>query len=120
MLMAAAVCAFTLAAADAYTIYPIPHAQIAGKAACSLSATTTVIAESGIDQPTKNRLCDVLKQHGIVAEFAAKPFMTHLHCISNAMTGFLTGANGEVAACHPFYDCEYSRLTFLLFAKHSV
>ena len=77
MLMAAAACAFTLAAADAYTIYPIPHAQIAGKAACSLSATTTVIAESGIDQPTKNRLCDVLKQHGIVAEFAAKPSKTN-------------------------------------------
>ena len=75
--MAAAACAFTLAAADAYTIYPIPHAQIAGKAACSLSATTTVIAESGIDQPTKNRLCDVLKQHGIVAEFAAKPSKTN-------------------------------------------
>ena len=77
MLMVAAACAFTLAAADAYTIYPIPHAQIAGKAACSLSATTTVIAESGIDQPTKNRLCDVLKQHGIVAEFAAKPSKTN-------------------------------------------
>ena len=77
MLMAAAACAFTLAAADAYTIYPIPHAQIAGKAACSLSATTTVIAESGIDQPTKNRLCDVLKQHGIVAEFATKPSKTN-------------------------------------------
>ena len=77
MLMAAAACAFTLAAADAYTIYPIPHAQIADKAACSLSATTTVIAESGIDQPTKNRLCDVLKQHGIVAEFAAKPSKTN-------------------------------------------
>ena len=77
MLMAAAACAFSLAAGDAYTIYPIPHAQIAGKAACSLSATTTVIAESGIDQPTKNRLCDVLKQHGIVAEFAAKPSKTN-------------------------------------------
>ena len=77
MLMAAAACAFSLAAADAYTIYPIPHAQIASKAACSLSATTTVIAESGIDQPTKNRLCDVLKQHGIVAEFAAKPSKTN-------------------------------------------
>lgn len=77
MLMIAAACAFSLAAADAYTIYPIPHAQIAGKAACSLSATTTVIAESGIDQPTKNRLCDVLKQHGIVAEFAAKPSKTN-------------------------------------------
>ena len=77
MLMVAAACAFSLAAADAYTIYPIPHAQIAGKAACSLSATTTVIAESGIDQPTKNRLCDVLKQHGIVAEFAAKPSKTN-------------------------------------------
>lgn len=77
MLMAAAAFAFTLAAADAYTIYPIPHAQIAGKAACSLSATTTVIAESGIDQPTKNRLCDVLKQHGIMAEFAAKPSKTN-------------------------------------------
>ena len=77
MLMTAAACAFTLAATDAYTIYPIPHAQIAGKAACSLSATTTVIAESGIDQPTKNRLCDVLKQHGIVAEFAAKPSKTN-------------------------------------------
>ena len=77
MLMAAAAFAFSLAAADAYTIYPIPHAQIAGKAACSLSATTTVIAESGIDQPTKNRLCDVLKQHGIVAEFAAKPSKTN-------------------------------------------
>ena len=77
MLMVAAAFAFSLAAADAYTIYPIPHAQIAGKAACSLSATTTVIAESGIDQPTKNRLCDVLKQHGIVAEFAAKPSKTN-------------------------------------------
>ena len=77
MLMVAAACAFSLAAADAYTIYPIPHAQIAGKAACSLSATTTVIAESGIDQPTKNRLCDVLKQHGIVAEFATKPSKTN-------------------------------------------
>ncbi len=77
MLMVAAACAFSIAAADAYTIYPIPHAQIAGKAACSLSATTTVIAESGIDQPTKNRLCDVLKQHGIVAEFAAKPSKTN-------------------------------------------
>ena len=77
MLMVAAAFAFSLAAADAYTIYPIPHAQIAGKAACSLSATTTVIAESGIDQPTKNRLCDVLKQHGIVAEFATKPSKTN-------------------------------------------
>ena len=90
MLMVAAACAFSLAATDAYTIYPIPHAQIAGKAACSLSATTTVIAESGIDQPTKNRLCDVLKQHGIVAEFAAKPSKTN----ANIYLG-INGSKGD-------------------------
>ncbi|MGN1264769.1 MAG: beta-N-acetylglucosaminidase domain-containing protein, partial [Muribaculaceae bacterium] len=77
MLMVAAACALSLAAADAYTIYPIPHAQTVGNASCSFSATATVIAESGIDQPTKDRLCDVLKQHGIVAEFAAKPSKTN-------------------------------------------
>ena len=76
MLMAMAACALGLWAADAYTIYPIPHQQTVGNATCSFGAAVTVIAETGIDQPTKNRLCDVLKQHGIEAEFAAKPAKT--------------------------------------------
>ena len=76
MLMATAVCALGLWAAGTYTIYPIPHVQTPGKDTCSFGAAATVIAEPGIDQPTKNRLYDVLKQHGIEAEFAAKPAKT--------------------------------------------
>lgn len=58
---------------DAYTIYPTLQEQILETGKASFTQTVSVIAEDGIDQYTRDRLTQILQEHGITAEFSNKP-----------------------------------------------
>ena len=58
---------------DVYTIYPRPQEQILETGKASFTQTVSVIAEDGIDQYTRDRLTQILQEHGIIAEFSDKP-----------------------------------------------
>ena len=63
-------------AAEAYTIYPVPHEQIVtDRQIAAFTKSVNIIAESGIDDITIHRVKQVLSEHGlqpIVAKSAAK------------------------------------------------
>ena len=56
----------------AYTIYPTPHEQIMRPGKASFTQTVSVIAEEGIDSYTRERLTQILLEHGMTAEFRGK------------------------------------------------
>ena len=60
----------TLYADQVYTIYPIPQEQIAGVGTVSLSTTVNIVCDEYIDQYTKDRATEVLKEKGIAATFS--------------------------------------------------
>ena len=66
-----ALCLSQMAMADGiYTIYPVPQQQVAVKGSAKLTTQVNVILEKRIDEATKLRLVDVLKQHQIEAVFS--------------------------------------------------
>ena len=60
-----------------YTIYPVPHSQVAGNGRTSFTQQVNVVAESGIDEPTRTRLSDILAEHGLTAVYADEPSAAH-------------------------------------------
>jgi hyaluronoglucosaminidase len=52
-----------------YTIYPIPQKEVSGTGTTSFTSTVDIIAESGIDEATRNRVKEVLQEHGLIANF---------------------------------------------------
>lgn len=59
-----------LAIADnIYTIYPIPQQQISVEGTAKVTPSVNVILEKGIDEATRNRIADVLKQHNLEFSF---------------------------------------------------
>ncbi len=61
-----------VSAQKVYNIYPIPQEQVRTEGSCRFTPTVTVIAEKGIDEPTKARAAEVLRGHGLKAVFAKK------------------------------------------------
>lgn len=55
----------TLLANQLYTIYPIPHQQIAGKGSADFSPQVTVVCDELIDQATRQRALQVLQSAGL-------------------------------------------------------
>lgn len=79
----------TLYADQVYTIYPIPQEQIAGVGTVSLSATVNIVCDEYIDQYTKDRATEVLKEKGIAATFSdqAKSGQTNLYLAVSGSKG---------------------------------
>ncbi|MBR1733004.1 MAG: beta-N-acetylglucosaminidase domain-containing protein, partial [Alloprevotella sp.] len=69
--------AFTLFAAlhvstwadKVYTIYPIPHEQVAVTGNVTFTQTVSIQAEDGIDNYTRDRAAQVLSEHGLTPSF---------------------------------------------------
>ena len=62
-----------LFAQNPYTIYPIPQEQIALKGSASFTPVVSVVAEDGIDSYTRDRVVQILQEHGLNADFVQKP-----------------------------------------------
>ena len=79
----------TLYADQVYTIYPIPQEQIAGVGTVSLSTTVNIVCDEYIDQYTKDRATEVLKEKGIAATFSdqAKSGQTNLYLAVSGSKG---------------------------------
>lgn len=56
-------------AQKSYTIHPVPQEQIAGEGSVNFTSEVNVVAEKGIDEVTRNRLVQVLKDHNLTAVF---------------------------------------------------
>ena len=56
-----------------YTIYPVPQEQIQTSGKASFSPSVNVVVEDGIDSYTRNRLEQILSEHGLEAVFVEKP-----------------------------------------------
>lgn len=72
LLAAVAALLFPLGAAAQYTIYPIPQQQLAGKERVSFTPTVNVVCEKGIDNATRERVKQVLAEHGLQATFGQR------------------------------------------------
>lgn len=55
-----------------YTIYPTPHKQSNSSGKVSFTTTVSVVAEEGIDGYTRDRLKQILQEHGLNASFDQK------------------------------------------------
>ena len=64
---------FSLSAlADGYTIYPIPHEQVAGQGTASFTKAVSIVVEDGIDSYTQSRAIQVLAERGLQAAVVKK------------------------------------------------
>lgn len=80
----------SLFAAETYTIYPIPHKQIAQAGSVTLGGTINVVCGKGIDQVTRQRAEQVLKEHGLKYKFATS--------LKKGAANLLLGVNGDKSA----------------------
>ncbi len=76
-----------VSAQKVYNIYPIPQELVRTEGSCRFTPTVTVIAEKGIDEPTKARATEVLREHGLKAVFAKKA--------TNGNAAIYLGVNGS-------------------------
>lgn len=72
---------------DVYTIYPVPHEQIARTGHVSLSKKVNLVCESGIDKATLERAASILREHGLEVE--------QTHTASATQTNVFLGINGS-------------------------
>lgn len=80
----------SLWAAGAYTIYPTPHQQIEQAGTVTLARTVNVVCGKSIDQATRQRAEQVLKEHGLRCKWASAP--------KNGAANLLLGVNGDKGA----------------------
>lgn len=80
----------SLWAAGAYTIYPTPHQQIEQAGTVTLAGTVNVVCGKSIDQATRQRAEQVLKEHGLRCKWASAP--------KNGAANLLLGVNGDKGA----------------------
>ncbi len=59
--------------AQSYTIYPIPQQMEQGSEIVNLSRSIDVVCESGIDEFTRNRLTNILKEHWLNVNITDEP-----------------------------------------------
>lgn len=76
-----------LHAAGGYTIYPVPHEQIAGRGTVTLSATVNTVCSKAIDRATRERAKQVIEEHGFRCRFSSS--------LSKNMANLLLGVNGD-------------------------
>lgn len=74
---------------NVYTIYPVPHEQVAGTGNVGFTSQVNVVCESGIDDVTRQRVESVLGEHGLETLFSDAASST----LSNVYLG-LNGSGG--------------------------
>ena len=57
---------------NGYTIYPIPHEQVAGNGSATFTTTVSIVVEDGIDSYTQSRAIQILGEHGLQATVVKK------------------------------------------------
>ena len=77
-----------------YLIYPTPQKVTDSDQTVSLSDTVNVIKEDGIDTVTKNRIDEVLTEHGLTVEYSAAPVQ--------GKTNLYIGVNGSGGAADSY------------------
>lgn len=55
------------------TVYPIPHHVQKLEGTCAFTKNVTIIATDAIDDETRQRACEILKEHGLNPVFATSP-----------------------------------------------
>ena len=73
-----------------YTIYPVPQQQEAGNGTARFTERVTVVCGEGIDSYTRDRAEQILKDHGLAADFADAP--------SEGSANLFLGINGSADA----------------------
>lgn len=63
----------SVAAQNAYKVYPVPQEQIAGKGKTSFTPKVNIVVEKGIDNYTVERLIQILEDKGIEGTVTEKP-----------------------------------------------
>lgn len=58
---------------NVYSIYPVPQQQVAVDGSTKISKQVNIIAESGIDEVTRQRVLGVLEDHGLTGTFSDSP-----------------------------------------------
>ena len=74
-------------AENIYTIYPIPQQQVAVEGTAKVTQKVNIVLEKGIDEATKARISDVLKQHQLEYAFSEN--------IVESETNILLGISGS-------------------------
>ena len=97
----------SLFAAEAYTIYPIPHEQIAQAGSVTLGGIVNVVCGKGIDQATRQRAGQVLKEHGLKYKFST--------ATKKGTANLLLGVNGDKSAADK--TASSLKLSRAVFAK---
>ena len=82
-----ALCLAIAASAQTYSIYPVPQSMTAGSGTVAFTSNVNVVCESSIDEPTRNRLSEILTEHGLSATFSAE--------INDNAANILLGVNGS-------------------------
>lgn len=73
--------------AQNYTIYPVPQGVKIGGETAVFTTNVNVVCEGGIDEPTRNRLSEILTEHGLSASFSTE--------IQENSANILLGVNGS-------------------------
>ena len=73
LLIALFVISGNLWAQGPYTIYPVPQEQVQTSGKATFTPAVNVVAEDGIDNYTRNRLEQILQEHGLKAAFVENP-----------------------------------------------
>lgn len=82
-----ALCLALVASAQTYSIYPVPQSVSYGGETAVFTQNVNVVCESSIDDPTKNRLSQILSEHGLSASFSA--------AINDDVSNILLGVGGS-------------------------
>lgn len=82
-----ALCLALVASAQTYSIYPVPQSVSYGGETAVFTQNVNVVCESSIDEPTKNRLSQILSEHGLSASFSAT--------INDGVSNILLGVDGS-------------------------
>lgn len=89
LLIGLAALLFPMSMAAQYTIYPVPHSQTAGKGTVNFTPTVNVVCEDGIDIYTRNRVQQILGDHGLTTRITDTP----IEAEANIFLG-VKGSNG--------------------------
>lgn len=90
LLIGMAALIFPMTMMGQYTIYPVPHTQVAGNGKVSFSNTVNVVCDNGIDEVTRNRVKSIFAAHNVSVNFNDAASTTE----SNVYLG-VNGSNGQ-------------------------
>lgn len=65
--------AFALSVSAQYTIYPVPQQMTPASGKVAFTPTVSVVCDAAIDTPTRDRIQQILSEHGLTANFTTQP-----------------------------------------------